>query len=124
VLVLYLGIGAIFFAVGLLTAWSESAKGSVLIGYFLTFLGSGSAGMVLGGGKIPLLSMGDNSANKYASVVGSMLLAMALGTILGVIFGVSFRIWIGEKYPHAPKVSINMVRPHIRPEYKIPPPHS
>ena len=61
-ILLDIGAGSIFFALGLILALSKSAKGSTFVTFFLGFIGGGAGGVILGGGHIPLLDPGNASS--------------------------------------------------------------
>jgi hypothetical protein len=86
---LYVGVGATFFAIGLVLSLSKSAKGSAVMTLLLGLVGGGSGGIVLGGGSVPLL--GDPTSPDYAANLGRFLLAIGAGTALGLGVGVTVR---------------------------------
>jgi hypothetical protein len=108
---LSLAIGVLCFPIGLLPAWSTSAKGSSVLAFLLGLLGGGGGGIALGGGHLTLAGR-----ELPPDALATVLMAIGVGVSIGLIFGVTFKIVMAVKYPNAPKVIINMARPVIRPE--------
>lgn len=112
-LILNLGLAAMFFAVGLILSWSKSAKGSAVVTLLLGLVGGGSGGVVFGGGR---LSPKLGSAPLDAAGVGWLLLAIGLGTTAGLLLGTLWKLSAKKK---GQDVSIGMAQPTVRPENKI-----
>jgi len=111
--ILTLGVSAIFFAVGLILSWSKSAKGSAVVTFLLGLLGGGTSGIVFGGGH---LNTGLNATPLDASQAGWLLLAIGLGTTGGLLVGTLMKLRAKKK---GGDIVIGMAGPKIKPENKI-----
>ena len=111
---LELGLGVMFFAVGLVMAWSKSAKGATLLTFLLGIVGGGG-GIVFGEGRIPFLPK-DASPDQQASNAGALLLAVGVGCVLGLGLGVLSKA-LGKKRGLA--IEINVAQPDIDPNSKL-----
>lgn len=111
--ILTVGVFAIFFAVGLILSWSKSAKGSAVVTFLLGLLGGGTSGIVFGGGH---LATGLNAPPLDASNAGWLLLAIGSGTTTGLLVGTFMKLRAKKK---GGDIVIGMAGPKIKPENEI-----
>jgi hypothetical protein len=112
-IVLDLGLAAIFFAVGWILSWSKSAKGSAVVTLLLGLVGGGSGGIVFGSGH---LSPKLNSASLDPAAVGWLLMAIGLGTVAGLSVGT---LWKQRSQKSGQDVTVGMAQPEVSPENKL-----
>ena len=108
--ILTLGVAAVFFAVGLILAWSKSAKGSVVLTLFIGFFSGG--GIVFGSSHSSI-----GSLQLDATSIGWLLLAMGGGVAAGLIFGM---VWKLRAQKNNQKIEIGMVQPGLDPKDRLP----
>lgn len=116
-LILSLGVGAIFFAIGLILAWSKSAKGSAVVTLLLGLIGGGGSSVVFSGGHLVPTGESGASPQLNASSLGWLLLAIGLGTTLGLVFGM---LWKLRARKNNSDIVIGMAQPRVDPQNKIP----
>jgi|HubBroStandDraft_3_1064219.scaffolds.fasta_scaffold138213_1 hypothetical protein len=112
-LILDLGVGAIFFAVGLILSWSKSAKGSAVVTFLLGLVGGGSGGAMLGKGHFGPSGV---PVQLDASSLGGLLLAIGVGTTAGLALGT---LWKLKAQKNKQTIDIGMAQPKIDPKKKI-----
>jgi hypothetical protein len=111
---LELGLGVLFFVVGLIMALSKSAKGATLVTFLLGIVGGGG-GIICGEGHVPFLPK-DASPDQQASNAGALLLAVGVGCVLGLGLGLIIKA-VGKK--RGVDVEINVAQPGIDPNSKL-----
>jgi hypothetical protein len=112
-LILDLGVGAIFFAVGLILSWSKSTKGSAVVTFLLGLVGGGSGGAILGKGHVTPSGL---PVQLDASGLGWLLLAIGVGTTTGLVLGT---MWKLKAQKNKQTIDIGIAQPKIDPSKKI-----
>ena len=111
---LEIGLGAIFFLIGLILALSKSAKGATVLTVLLGIIGGGG-GIIFGQGHIPFVPK-DASPEQQASSAGAILIAIAGGAILGLAVVIISKA-VGRK--RGVDIGINVAQPDVDANSKL-----
>jgi len=91
-ILLYCGVGAVFFVIGFIASISKSAKGSSIIQVLMGLVVGGAGGILIGGGAI-------QGVEPTKATFGISLLAIAIGLFLGILLGVKLKLHWTKTYP-------------------------
>lgn len=113
-----LGVGAVFFFIGLMLALSKSVKGSAIVTCLLGIVGGGAGGVVFGGAHLTFAGQNGVSSQVDKGSLGWLLFALGIGGIAGLTSGT---IWKIRAKKQGVDISVAVAQPNINAKDEIPP---